>query len=76
MMRVVLGVLLALCMAVEGYDTMVWMCLERCGSNITADLAAISAHKNALTAVSYERFDLGLGGTIVVRERTEVEGFD
>jgi len=71
MWRVVLVALLLLHLT-ESTDTMVWMCLERCGSNITADLAAIATHHQALTAVSYERFDLDLGGKIRNNNFTDV----
>ena len=46
--------------AAPKYNIMPWMCLERCGDNIPAELAEIKAHADVLTAVSYEAFDLGL----------------
>lgn len=51
------------------------MCLERCGGNATsiaADLAAISAHRSSLAAVSFELFNLGPNGTLVVNNLTSV----
>lgn len=41
------------------------MCLERCNDDMSDGLAEISAHASLLTGVSYEAFDLGIGGTLV-----------
>lgn len=47
----------------------VWFCLERCGYNRTdtlAQLQAIRSHgRNAVTHISFERFDLGPNSTLI-----------
>lgn len=43
----------------------VWMCLDRCNDSMEEGLKEISSHSSVLTGVSYEAFDLGLGGTLI-----------
>jgi hypothetical protein len=41
---------------------MPWMCLERCGSDtvqIQSHLAQLKAHRSSITAVSFEKYNLG-----------------
>ena len=48
---------------------MPWMCLERCGwntSSITSHLASIKSHASLLTGVSFELYNLGANGTLVL----------
>ena len=57
------ALLLTLCgatLAAPRYFVMPWLCLERCGDDINAEMAEIEAHAKQLNAVSYEAFDLGL----------------
>lgn len=53
----------------QSKHTMVWMCLERCGessSTIQQHLNVIKAvAPRALTAVSFERYDLGVSSSLV-----------
>jgi hypothetical protein len=60
-MILVLFVSLGLCAP----ERLVWMCLDRCHDQLKDGLAEISAHANLISAVSYEAFDLGLGGKLV-----------
>ena len=54
---------------------MVWMCLEFCEDSqhlISADLKEISDHRNALSAVSFEKYTLGPNSTLVDNKLTVV----
>ena len=54
------------------FRAMPWMCLERCGDDIAADLKEMSDHRHELTAVSYEAFDLGDASTLIDNGFTNV----
>jgi hypothetical protein len=49
----------------SGRSILTWMCLERCGKNVTYDLEQIHAHRDVLDDVSYEAFDLGANSTLI-----------
>ena len=51
---------------------MPWMCLERCGDDIPAELATVAKYKSVLTAVSYEAFDLGMHADLIDNGFTKV----
>eukprot|EP00769_Ergobibamus_cyprinoides_P004742 gnl/Ergobibamus_cyprinoides/929.p1 GENE.gnl/Ergobibamus_cyprinoides/929~~gnl/Ergobibamus_cyprinoides/929.p1 ORF type:complete len:266 (+),score=68.76 gnl/Ergobibamus_cyprinoides/929:37-834(+) len=51
---------------------MPWMCLERCGENITADLAQIDAHRDAISIVSFEAYDVADDGSLKWNSFTDV----
>jgi len=53
---------------------MPWMCLERCGENITFNLQQIQSHLSSFTAVSFEDYDLGEEGNLVNNNFTSVNG--
>jgi len=50
---------LAAAASAAGKVVMPWMCLERCEENIGADLAQIHDHREEITAVSFEAYDVG-----------------
>lgn len=57
---------------------MPWMCLERCGDNstsITAQLHALAQHRELISGVSFELFNLGAEGTLVANNLTQVLPF-
>mmetsp|Transcript_800 Transcript_800/g.2504 ORF Transcript_800/g.2504 Transcript_800/m.2504 type:complete len:298 (-) Transcript_800:35-928(-) len=54
---------------------MPWMCLERCGSSpaqIQSHLAQLKEHRSSLTAVSFEKYNLGPNSTLVSNNLTNV----
>jgi hypothetical protein len=57
---------------------MPWMCLERCGDNATtiaAQLHSLAQHKELISGVSFELFNLGAQGTLVSNNLTQVLPF-
>jgi hypothetical protein len=54
------------------HRAMPWMCLERCGDDIQAELADITKYHASLTGVSYEAFDLGMHGDLIDNGFTKV----
>lgn len=54
---------------------MPWMCLERCAENVTADLAQLSGQASSLTALAFEKYNLGPNGSFVVNNFTNVVPF-
>eukprot|EP01090_Pellita_catalonica_P000327 TRINITY_DN10221_c0_g2_i1.p1 TRINITY_DN10221_c0_g2~~TRINITY_DN10221_c0_g2_i1.p1 ORF type:complete len:291 (-),score=51.78 TRINITY_DN10221_c0_g2_i1:13-885(-) len=63
-------------LTVAGYGSITpWMCLERCGGtseSIKANLKEIELHKNVLTGVAYEAYNLGPNSTLIVNDLTSV----
>jgi hypothetical protein len=54
---------------------MVWMCLERCGftkNQIQEQIKQIADNKDLIWAVSFEKYNLGPNGTLVVNNLTDV----
>jgi len=51
---------------------MPWMCLERCGEDISPDLAELQANSASLTAVSFEDYDLGPNSAFIINNFTNV----
>jgi hypothetical protein len=50
---------------------MPWMCLERCGFNTTQiveQLKQLNEHRNVITAVAFEMFNLGPNSTLITNE--------
>ncbi|KYQ89114.1 hypothetical protein DLAC_10349 [Tieghemostelium lacteum] len=52
---------------------MPWMGLERTQENITSDLEQIEQYSTFLTAVSFERFNLGSNSQLIVNNFTDVQ---
>ena len=57
---------------VSSRERLVWLCLERCGDSAAASLAEVEKHKDLLTGVSFESYDLGAEGTLVDNGFTDV----
>lgn len=58
-----------------GRFLMPWMCLERCGRNsseINANIQQIANNLDLISAVAFERFNLGPGGTLVLNNLTNI----
>jgi len=49
-----------------------WMCLERCDEHIEDDLAMIKSHREYLTDVSFEIFNLEANSSLVFDNFTDV----
>eukprot|EP01114_Cavostelium_apophysatum_P018627 TRINITY_DN5809_c0_g2_i1.p1 TRINITY_DN5809_c0_g2~~TRINITY_DN5809_c0_g2_i1.p1 ORF type:complete len:288 (+),score=52.48 TRINITY_DN5809_c0_g2_i1:70-933(+) len=57
---------------------MPWMCLEKCGQNISSiqsDLKELILYKESVTGVSFEAYELGPNAEFVVENITEVGPF-
>lgn len=53
-----------------------WLCLERCNgtsASIAANLKQLVDHNDVLTAASFEMFNLGAGGALVLNNLTRVD---
>lgn len=61
------------CPALAGGRVMPWLCLERCDDNITNDLAQLSEHYQALSAVSFESYDVAADGGLLDDHFTVVD---
>jgi len=51
---------------------MPWMCLNFCGENIKGDLQSIGEHKEALTGISWEDYEIGPNGLMERENLTSV----
>jgi len=54
--------------AASGKRVMPWMCLQRCGdsmANITAQLLQLNDHRDIITAVAFEKYNLGPNSTLI-----------
>ncbi|KAH3757243.1 hypothetical protein Pelo_10973 [Pelomyxa schiedti] len=69
---IVLLVAVAVSVTCAKNAVMPWMCLERCGEDITSDMEQIFQYRDTLSAVSFEDWDLGYGGTLVNNGFTSV----
>jgi len=73
MARLIVLLLFFTCLSLGG-RVMPWMCLERCGENIQADLAQIANNRTSFTAVSFEDYDLGPNSELIYNNFTSVNG--